>query len=317
MPRVKYPVRDDFFNTWSPAMAYTVGFITADGNISKSRIALEISLKDSDVEILEYVRDLISPSRPISRQVSKDKRNGKLRRKVRLFIYSKKIILALEALGITPHKTGREVVPLSIPQEMVSHYIRGVFDGDGHVSRRSDCPLDSGITSASKSFLLKLQRLAGGIGRINKGSNGVWVWRMATTDSLVFRDFIYADADFALERKRQVFFSFEASDFQRKKFTKEDDEYLSQSFAADKKWVDVAEYLNRDVQTVLKRTKRLGLSKQSRPTWTTQEIEYLVKEFDPSSPAESASVIAKALNKTESAVNHKATRLKLRLSHNP
>lgn len=315
MPRMKYPVREDFFDEWSPEMAYVLGFITADGNIRTKRRVLEITLKDTDVEILEYIRNLLSPTRPITRHATFDKRRNKHYHKVRLSFYSGKIVRSLLKLGLCDNKTGKEIVPSNLPKQFASCYIRGVFDGDGHVMKRVDCPLDSGITSASKDYLFELCELAGGFGRIGKGSNGVWVWRMSTTDSLTFRDFMYSDEGFALERKRRIFFSFNESDFQRKKFSKQDDEYITECFAKNLKWSDVADSLGRNVKTLHKRTKRLGLSKQSRPVWTLREIEYIKNEFDPLSPKVSASKIANKLGKTLSSVNHKATRLGLRLSH--
>ena len=121
----KEPFKENFFeNIDSEEKAYFLGFLMADGNVyvrkqSQPCIRLEISVKD--LEILERFKMAIESQNSICF----DKRNC-----CSLKVHSCKMFNDLGKLGVIPNKTKHEIIP-NINQDMMRHFIRGFFDGDG------------------------------------------------------------------------------------------------------------------------------------------------------------------------------------------
>ena len=119
-------IKEDFFESIdSPNKAYWLGWIVSDGSITnqpeKSKFQLEITLKAEEEDILHLlekdlgIKDKVYTSNKIYKRFS---------------LGSKKIIQDLEKLGITQNKTFSVKIP-NIPPEFISHFVRGIFDGDG------------------------------------------------------------------------------------------------------------------------------------------------------------------------------------------
>lgn len=112
---------DCFENIDTEEKAYWLGFLWADGNISKHAIFLE--LQGSDVDHLIKFRNFLG-----NNYQEFDKTKGNC---IRLRANSKKIIEDLIKLGFGL-KDDRVVIPELSP-ELLNHFIRGYFDGDGHI----------------------------------------------------------------------------------------------------------------------------------------------------------------------------------------
>jgi hypothetical protein len=123
--------------------AYWLGFLYADGNISKSenkvngnityKYNIEISLKESDREHLEKFRTFAS----IKNKVKVSKTNYKDYKRCRIMVGNKKVWNDLNNIGCTPNKSLTLSFPnLSIFSDntLIRHFIRGYFDGDGCIS---------------------------------------------------------------------------------------------------------------------------------------------------------------------------------------
>lgn len=122
----KYDKVDNFFEKIdTEEKAYWLGFITADGSLKKNRRTLAITLQASDYDHLYKFKKIISPNSHITYY--------KTRNIVSLEITSKQIGDNLLNLGITPNKTFT-VKPANINTDLLRHYWRGVFDGDGCIS---------------------------------------------------------------------------------------------------------------------------------------------------------------------------------------
>lgn len=197
----KYIVKEDYFDEWSEEMAYILGYTMADGCIASKYPSLQYHINMLDVEVLEYIRDNISPDNVIRPGTNNS---------IYLSIYSLPLCRRLHKLGVTPQKTGKEIVP-KMPKKYHKHFIRGVFDGDGTigryiVNRGRYIKYHFGITSASQSFLEKIRDLCGGIGHIFRERNGVFYWRIQSKPHVVQTgDFIYGDGGFSLSRKKAVY----------------------------------------------------------------------------------------------------------------
>jgi hypothetical protein len=112
-----------WWKTWSEDLAYVLGFAFADGGIGKNRNSL--TLAQSDKTILEL----------ISSRVPNGQMTYSSGAKVwRLRFCEDGLNSLLAEYGIIPNKTVYGYWPLHIPNEFVRHYVRGFFDGDGHVS---------------------------------------------------------------------------------------------------------------------------------------------------------------------------------------
>lgn len=110
--------------------AYWVGFLLADGCIIKYRgksDTLKFELKNDDRYIIEEFAKDIETDREV-----KDYKYGK-KHNAQLQIKSNKISQDLSKYGIVPNKTFKIDCIKNIPDNLLNHFIRGYFDGDGCV----------------------------------------------------------------------------------------------------------------------------------------------------------------------------------------
>lgn len=128
----KYKINHNLFETVdSEEKAYWLGFIVADGNISKD--TLSISLKWSDLPHLEKFKKFCTSEHPI--RFVETVVGDKIHQKCRIDIGNKKIVSDLLKLGVTPRKTFTyQCDLLFLPESLFRHFWRGVFDGDGCIS---------------------------------------------------------------------------------------------------------------------------------------------------------------------------------------
>lgn len=120
-----------FDNIDTELKAYLLGFITADGSVSfrKDRefgkvLRLEVQERD------ETVIDMLSSALNISSKKYYRNKNG--HKTVSISISSEEIVTSLCKYGIVPRKTYElDSLYLDIDENLIRHYLRGLFDGDG------------------------------------------------------------------------------------------------------------------------------------------------------------------------------------------
>lgn len=126
--------------------AYLLGFLIADGCISidykddmtrKPIYRIYFNNSIDDIEILNHYRLEICPEKIIHfRDVKQGAKNRKTQANLRFT--SRYMCDSLEELyGIKPRKTYNSTFKFpfeKIPEEMIRHFTRGFFDGDGSVS---------------------------------------------------------------------------------------------------------------------------------------------------------------------------------------
>ncbi|MCL5435207.1 MAG: hypothetical protein M1405_02355 [Patescibacteria group bacterium] len=127
----KYKVNSNFFKIWSPEMAYVLGFIGADGNVCRSGRGHTLHIACDDKDVVEKIKSILSYEGPIHQKV---RDNGKISYSIR--ICDQVIFNDLIKLGITERKS-LTFTPPKIPKNLIRHFIRGYFDGDGSVSLRN------------------------------------------------------------------------------------------------------------------------------------------------------------------------------------
>jgi len=156
LPQQFFDINDNFFAGWSPEMSYVLGLIITDGCVSKSG---GVSLCINDKELLEKVKKIMGSEHKIEQ--SKHQKN------IYNFRFARdKLTKDLALLGVVPRKSLVVGLP-EIPQEYLSDFIRGVFDGDGSVfydRRRPNFPLRSKFVSSSGAFIRGLESSLGQLG---------------------------------------------------------------------------------------------------------------------------------------------------------
>lgn len=170
-----HTLNEDFFETIdTEEKAYWLGFIMADGCITTSSKSSEnsrliIILKNDDIGHLEKFKTAINISTDIIEKEIFDKR-GFSTVKAEIRVNSKKMCSDLMNLGVVPRKTGKEVIPSEIPENLVRHFCRGFFDGDGSITRtHGNIYYRFKLGSASEHILQQFQCLFNevGIGQVN------------------------------------------------------------------------------------------------------------------------------------------------------
>ena len=127
-PIRKYSLDESFFDVIdSEEKAYWLGFISADGCVTKNSIVIEISDKDEE-HLEKLLVSLKSNYNIYEREVEK---SDGIHRYVSVSINSKKMVNSLYKLGVSERKSLTIKPPLDKLNGLDVHYWRGVFDGDG------------------------------------------------------------------------------------------------------------------------------------------------------------------------------------------
>ena len=133
--------------------AYWLGFISADGLIDTSvAYKLVINLQLSDIDHLYKFRDFLNANVPIKSYPHYKSSRATIR------ICRKKIVSDLAKFGVTANKTHKMCIP-DMPEEFLSDFIRGVFDGDGSLLKSRVGNLRFMLYSSNRHFLTGIQEI--------------------------------------------------------------------------------------------------------------------------------------------------------------
>lgn len=124
---VFYKLDSDFFGNIDTVSSYWAGFLAADGGVSKSTVAIDLSPVDK--QHLEKLRSAIS----YNGQVQKTKRHARLQ-----FNSGELVECLAFNFGVKPRKSLTLGVPSLRDEENIRAFIRGYFDGDGSLYQRAD-----------------------------------------------------------------------------------------------------------------------------------------------------------------------------------
>ncbi|MDP2837896.1 MAG: LAGLIDADG family homing endonuclease [Candidatus Moranbacteria bacterium] len=142
---------------WSPSLAYIIGIIATDGNLSSDQRHITITSKDEDILIL--IRDSLK----LTSKVGKKSRGASQEKKYSVLqIGDKNFYNFLLSIGLTPNKS-KTIGKLLVPQQYFSHFLRGCIDGDGSIGSVSHPEskhqqLRIRLYSASALFLLWIKK---------------------------------------------------------------------------------------------------------------------------------------------------------------
>ena len=133
---------DYFAGSWSPNMAWLIGYIFADGSVSKNGkrgLVLGFSTVESDGYLLEQVREELKSCHKIIHNAGRilRKKNGAVYQcqpQVSLNVTNSKLCSDLMSrFGVNHRKSYHDYPFPSIPHEYFTYFVRGFFDGDGCV----------------------------------------------------------------------------------------------------------------------------------------------------------------------------------------
>lgn len=209
--RRQYKINEHYFDQIdTPNKAYILGFLYADGSNCMSKRTVSISLAEEDKDILERIRLEIGNERPLEFIDYSDKHDfGYMyQNQYRLLLFSADICRALESYGMVPNKSLILQFP-TLNKELLPHFIRGYFDGDGCLCRgKKETQFTATITSTN-DFCIKLKEIIEyevGINcHIYDASNHNKLTKVFATSGRIqvklFLDWLYKDAELFLERK--------------------------------------------------------------------------------------------------------------------
>ena len=188
----------DIINT--EEKAYWLGFLYADGYVGLTDNRVELTLQLSDVNHIEKFKTFLNSDCKISTNSYRS----------RLSIKDEKIKKDLINLGCTPQKSLILKFPTDdkVPKELIRHFIRGYFDGDGSLC----------VTEKTKSidilgtydFLYQLcleSNIATSKIYVSKSKSNK-VFRIvlgSRIDLYNFSKYIYDDCNIYLDRKYEKF----------------------------------------------------------------------------------------------------------------
>lgn len=121
----KLPKYNNIFENLDEISSYWLGFLWADGSLTKNTLELEININDLDH--LKTFTNLLAKIKTPTIHI----RNRNNATTCRISIGDKNIADSLRSLGFD--KKGKRIKP-EISDDLMIHFIRGYFDGDGSVS---------------------------------------------------------------------------------------------------------------------------------------------------------------------------------------
>lgn len=144
----KYIVNNDYFAIQNDKMAYVLGFLMADGNVSKNGNRIQIVLSEIDADFLNIFHTEIGGA-PVTHYIQ----NSGKQQVCRWQCLSRKIKDDLISYDVIPNKTGFAKIPSKLNKEFYPDFIRGYFDGDGCIWIEKSGAVGFGLTSHNTEIL--------------------------------------------------------------------------------------------------------------------------------------------------------------------
>jgi hypothetical protein len=198
----KHSIRLEAFNSDTSERNYWLGFLAADGNVTKDRFTLALSTKD--IIHLEKFRDFLGSSHPISTRFQSYP--GRKETSIsRISIVSKQMASDLKDFGIIENKS----LTFAPVEEMRfdSDFWRGMVDGDGniHIDKRGYLHLQlCGSLSCIEMFESWCKSLVNTRATIRQDKS-IWNFRVGGNPAVSIASALYDDAPVYLDRKYQTY----------------------------------------------------------------------------------------------------------------
>lgn len=219
----KYSINKNYFDEINtPNKAYILGFLYADGYVSKGKYRIQLSLQEGDIEILEKIKEELDSSAPLEyREFEKynHKYNSKTQNQWNLSLNCKHMHESLGKWGVVPQKTHVLTYPDFLEKNLHSHFLRGVMDGDGciHVpygrnnhSKLVDICGTKMFCEGAKNIIEDILKIHCSVIKTNPDINRD-TYRITISGGVQvskFLDWIYDNSDLKLDRKYQLYLKY-------------------------------------------------------------------------------------------------------------
>ena len=205
----RIPLNENVFSVIATEeAAYWLGFLVADGYVhGTSGFGLKLAARD-EVHI-EKFRAFIQSKHPIKQVKQGSHTYSKLQ------FGSIKFVRELSQYGIVPHKSPLTFFPPEnlLPKDLIRHFIRGVFDGDGWITFNERIGLAFGIigtrnllTSIQSELVtscsLNFTKLC--VDKRHKSSDYVTLGYGGNNQVRRIYHYLYDDSQIFLQRKEEV-----------------------------------------------------------------------------------------------------------------
>ena len=189
--------------------AYILGFIYADGYITNTNFGIKQAKKD--YEILEKIRKALKSKHKIGVYINN---NGYIsgNEYCSLIINRKKMVNDLVSLGVCENKSKILKFPNynQVPKELIRHFIRGYFDGDGSVYLSNNYIYSS--FTGTENILINIKKELNDLGLNTKSSirkypeKDIYDFKLGGINIMKkFYHILYDEAIIFMDRKKDIF----------------------------------------------------------------------------------------------------------------
>lgn len=193
--------------------AYWLGFIFADGSIrSNGSFIFELSLKGSDINHLHKFNKFMGHIKD-NVKIGKVTVSGKSYTRCRWNISNKHLWNTLNKYGCTPRKSLTLTFPdISIfkNKNLIRHFIRGYFDGDGCLTRHINKTIVTPVASILGTYefldsIIKYIGINGNIRHDHRHSDNTFSIEFNKIATISFINYIYNNSTIYLDRKYKLY----------------------------------------------------------------------------------------------------------------
>lgn len=209
-----YDIDENYFDDIdTPDKAYILGILYADGNINTSsgHFTISIGLQERDVDILEKIKNKVGYSGPLLYE-KKSLENSNWSNQWSLNINNKHMANALMGFGVVPNKTLVLTFPDFLTHDLIPHFLRGFWDGDGHISTKycvACCCGNGDFIIKTKEVIEDIVGVHCCVSETLAPSGKILQLRVSGKyNTLKFLNYIYKDADLYMDRKYDTYIEY-------------------------------------------------------------------------------------------------------------
>ena len=237
-PNHTYTYNESFFDYIdTEEKAYFFGILYADGNTNRDAPSITIKLQEDDYSVLQKLNSLISTNnRPL---IYEQKKNSKHKNTYLLTIRNAHIKEVLVSYGMVPRKSLIKIFPeviLNSSEDIIRHFIRGYFDGNGFIGIYDNANKSGKYVSTCISTTLEMCNSIKEIYKqylnidcyIEKSdktndANNYKIWVYGKDRILTVLDWMYKDSTIKMERKYNKYLEAKRIPTKRRIFRKQSD----------------------------------------------------------------------------------------------
>ena len=187
--------------------AYILGFMLADAYVCEQRHAVRIKLHHRDEDILHKINKYFNSDIEIKHEYHNITGN----KLSYLYFSSVELIETLKKYGICRNKSLKEVFYHDMPNNLKKHYIRGIIDGDGFITKDPSTPQIGvcGSYDVVKNIVIYLnQTLNLNLDNDNavkrEGTSNLYRFSIRGQKAISVMKFLYEDSKIYLDRKYEL-----------------------------------------------------------------------------------------------------------------